>query len=107
MSDHQIAFAHFPGENGTDWTIDIFQIEAIGQSVVPEIAIIFTRSQGQYRVVAEDGLATDFIMATIAAVARASAGVEQAEADDEDDVLPCGSGDELDAAIEQAAYPPR
>lgn len=81
MSEHDKAFAQFPGANDTFFFIDIFAIEAIGQSQAPEVATIFMTSQTFYSIEVEletlksAGCATaaEFAYATIAQVASAAA----------------------------------
>ena len=95
MSD-QKAFAKFPAAGGGYQYIDIFAIEAIGQSVEPSGAVIFGATERYYQIVIpKDELersgepdAASWALSLVSKVARASMPhVDLGEADDEDDFV--------------------
>lgn len=99
MSD-QKAFAKFPTTGGTYQYIDIYTIEAIGQSAAPEIAVIFSAGGSERFYQVEIGMteldrakepdAASWCLALISKVARAGmpTAIDFGEADNEDDFTP-------------------
>jgi hypothetical protein len=91
VSDHDKAFAQFPGAGNTFFFIDIFSIEAIGQSQAPEVATVFMTSGAFYSIEvdlptleqAECAGAAEYAYGIVAQVAAMSAAAaKQVRADD-------------------------